>query len=44
VTVVYFVTPIGEVTEEDMKSFTQAFEVWDSQALWGGSFVVKTVK
>lgn len=44
VTVVYFVTPIGEVTEEDMKSFTQAFEVWDSQALWGGSFVVKAVK
>jgi hypothetical protein len=41
VTVVYFVTPVGEVTKEDMDSFAQAFSRWDEQALWGGSFVVK---
>lgn len=39
VTVVYFVTPVGEVTRRDMESFTRAFESWDAQALWGGSFV-----
>ncbi len=41
VTVVYFVTPIGEVSEADMKTFTKTFESWDKQALWSGSFVVK---
>lgn len=41
VTVVYFVTPVGVVSEADMESFTKAFESWDSQALWGGSFVTK---
>ncbi len=39
VTVVYFVTPVGEVTERDMQTFTHAFESWDQQAIWGGSFV-----
>jgi hypothetical protein len=43
VTVVYFVTPVGVVTETDMESFTKAFETWDSQALWGGSFVTKEI-
>ena len=41
VTVVYFVTPIGEVTQKDMDTFTAAFKKWDSQAIWGGSFVTK---
>jgi hypothetical protein len=41
VTVVYFVTPVGQVTENDMDTFTRAFEAWDGQALWNGSFVVK---
>jgi len=41
VTVVYFVTPVGEVTPEDMKAFAAAFARWDSQAIWGGSFVTK---
>lgn len=41
VTVVYFVTPVGEVTRKDMESFAAAFEQWDGQAIWGGSFVVK---
>ena len=41
VTVVYFVTPIGEVTKQDMATFTAAFKKWDSQAIWGGSFVTK---
>ena len=41
VTVVYFVTPVGEVTRRDMESFTAAFESWDGQAIWGGSFVTK---
>ena len=41
VTVVYFVTPIGEVTPQDMKTFTAAFKKWDTQAIWGGSFVTK---
>lgn len=41
VTVVYFVTPKGSVTEADMQTFTTAFENWDKQAIWGGSFVVK---
>ena len=44
VTVVYFVTPVGEVTEADVKSFSDAFEKWDTQAIWGGSFVVKAVE
>lgn len=41
VTVVYFVTPKGRVTEGDMQTFTKAFAQWDAQAIWGGSFVVK---
>jgi hypothetical protein len=41
VTVVYFVTPVGEVTEADMQGFSSAFAKWDEQAIWGGSFVVK---
>ena len=41
VTVVYFVTPIGKVTQKDMKTFAAAFSQWDSQAIWGGSFVTK---
>lgn len=41
VTVVYFVTPIGQVTPADMENFTKAFTAWDSQAIWGGSFVTK---
>ena len=41
VTVVYFVTPVGEVTRADMENFTKAFESWDDAALWGGSFVTK---
>ena len=44
VTVAYFVTPNGEVTREDMDSFAAAFEAWDSQAIWGGSFVVDEEK
>ena len=41
VTVVYFVTPVGEVTRADMQKFSSAFEAWDSSAIWGGSFVTK---
>jgi hypothetical protein len=41
VTVVYFVTPVGPVTARDMDTFARAFEQWDGQAIWGGSFVVK---
>jgi hypothetical protein len=41
VTVVYFVTPVGRVTRKDMESFAAAFAQWDSQAIWGGSFVTK---
>ncbi len=41
VTVVYFVTPVSHVTQKDMESFTKAFQAWDSQAIWGGSFVTK---
>ncbi len=41
VTVVYFVTPIGKVTARDMDAFTKAFAQWDSQAIWGGSFVTQ---
>jgi hypothetical protein len=41
VTVVYFVTPMGPVTEKDMEAFAAAFAQWDSQAIWGGSFVTK---
>jgi hypothetical protein len=41
VTVVYFVTPVGDVTPEDMESFAVAFARWDTQAIWGGSFVTK---
>ncbi len=41
VTVVYFVTPVGKVTQKDMESFSAAFAQWDAEALWGGSFVTK---
>jgi hypothetical protein len=41
VTVVYFVTPVAKVTRKDMESFAAAFARWDSQAIWGGSFVTK---
>lgn len=41
VTVVYFVTPVGKVTEKDMDTFAKAFSQWDAQAVWGGSFVTK---
>ena len=41
VTVVYFVTPVGKVTSKDMEQFAKAFGQWDSQAIWGGSFVTK---
>jgi hypothetical protein len=41
VTVVYFVTPVGEITRTDMESFAEAFAGWDEQAIWGGSFVTK---
>jgi hypothetical protein len=41
VTVIYFVTPVGPVTRKDMVTFTAAFSQWDSQAIWGGSFVTK---
>jgi hypothetical protein len=41
VTVVYFVTPVGQVTRKDMESFAAAFARWDTQAIWGGSFVTK---
>jgi len=41
VTVVYFVTPVGRITEKDMDTFAQAFSQWDAQAIWGGSFVTK---
>jgi hypothetical protein len=41
VTVVYFVTPVAAVTRADMANFAKAFAAWDSQAIWGGSFVVK---
>ena len=40
-TVVYFVTPVGEVTKKDMERFASAFASWDAQAIWGGSFVTK---
>jgi hypothetical protein len=41
VTVVYFVTPVGKVTQKDMETFSAAFAQWDAQAIWGGSFVTK---
>lgn len=41
VTVVYFVTPVGKVTQKDMETFSAAFAQWDGQAIWGGSFVTK---
>jgi hypothetical protein len=41
VTVVYFVTPVGKVSRKDMETFAAAFAQWDSQAIWGGSFVTK---
>ncbi len=41
VTVVYFVTPVGDVTRKDMDAFAGAFARWDRQAIWGGSFVTK---
>jgi hypothetical protein len=39
VTVSYFVTPKGEVTEKDMQAFVEKFKEWDKQAIWGGSLV-----
>jgi len=41
VTVVYFVTPVGQVSRKDMENFAAAFAQWDTQAIWGGSFVTK---
>ena len=41
VTVVYFVTPVGRITEKDIDTFAKAFSQWDSRAIWGGSFVTK---
>jgi hypothetical protein len=41
VTVVYFVTPVGPLTQKDMETFASAFNQWDAQAIWGGSFVTK---
>jgi len=41
VTVVYFVTPVAAVSRKDMETFAAAFERWDAQAIWGGSFVTK---
>ena len=41
VTVVYFVTPLGDVTRADMEAFAATFARWDDQAIWGGSFVTK---
>jgi hypothetical protein len=41
VNVVYFVTPVSTVTQKDMETFAAAFAQWDSQAIWGGSFVTK---
>jgi len=40
VTVCYFVTPRGELTEADMETFARKFQEWDKKAVWGGSFVV----
>jgi hypothetical protein len=40
VTVSYFVTPKGEVTEKDMQAFVEKFKEWDKQAIWGGSLVL----
>lgn len=40
VTVSYFVTPKGAVTEADMENFTAKFKEWDKQKIWGGSLVV----
>ena len=44
VTVAYFVTPKGEVTEADMQQFTETFQQWDQKAIWGGSLVVNPDK
>jgi hypothetical protein len=41
VTVVYFVTPLRDVTRSDMEAFAAAFARWDALAIWGGSFVTK---
>lgn len=41
VTVVYFVTPVAEVTRKNMENFSAAFASWDTHAIWGGSFVTK---
>jgi hypothetical protein len=41
VSVVYFVTPVRQVTRQDMEAFAAAFARWDAQAIWGGSFVTK---
>lgn len=40
VTVCYFVTPRGKLTEADMETFAKRFQEWDKKAIWGGSFVV----
>jgi len=41
VTVIYFVTPVGKISETDMQTFARVFSQWEEQAIWGGSFVVK---
>ena len=41
VTVVYFVTPVGDITQDDIQGFANTFATWDNQAIWGGSFVTK---
>lgn len=39
VTVSYFVTPRGPLTEKDLRVLAGKFREWDKRALWGGSFV-----
>lgn len=39
VTVSYFVTPRGPLTEKDLRVLAGKFREWDRRALWGGSFV-----
>jgi hypothetical protein len=29
------------VSRKDMDAFTKAFQAWDGEAIWGGSFVTK---
>ncbi len=33
--------PVGAVTKKDIERFASAFAGWDTQAIWGGSFVTK---